>query len=270
MNILKLFIPLVILLNLVGCAQNGRYHQSHDTPPEVLPKHIPTNDVEPKYEPYAAANLKPYTIRGVNYRPMSTGKGYSATGKASWYGQKFHGHLTANGEIYDMFKMSAAHKTLPLPSFVRITNLENGKQAIVRVNDRGPFHSSRLIDLSYATALKLDMLKTGVSEVKIDVVHIDQNGQKTIGTQAIGNLSTETVVLPKNIYIQVLALQDKSQISKIGSALQTLYQRQFKSVLENNVFKLRIGPLADEADAIDLLSHLKTNGYPSAYKVYDR
>ncbi|MEP0356308.1 MAG: septal ring lytic transglycosylase RlpA family protein [Paraglaciecola sp.] len=269
MKILIHFMQLLILLSFVGCAQKGRYHQSHDTPPKIIPNHIPTNDVEPKYEPYAAANLKPYTIRGVNYRPMSTSKGYSATGRASWYGQKFHGHLTANGETYDMFKMSAAHKTLPLPSFVRVTNLANGKQAIVRVNDRGPFHNSRLIDLSYAAALKLDMLKTGVSDVKVDVIHIDQNGQKTIGNKIIVNHSNKAVVLPKYIYIQVLALQDETQISKIGSALETLYQRPFKSVLENNVFKLRIGPLADEEDAFSLLSHLKMNGYPSAYKVYD-
>ncbi|MFT2092718.1 septal ring lytic transglycosylase RlpA family protein [Paraglaciecola sp. 2405UD69-4] len=267
----RIFPLSLMMLSVIvcSCAQNkGRYQQAHDTPPEVVPKHIPTQDEKPKYEPYAPANLRPYTVRGVNYKPMATGKGYSSTGKASWYGQKFHGHLTANGETYDMFKMSAAHKTLPLPSFVRVTNLENGKQAIVRVNDRGPFHNSRLIDLSYAAALKLDMLRTGVSDVKVDVIHIDQNGQMTVGTQTIRDLSEDSSVVTTDIYIQVLALKDKSQIENIGTALQTLYQKPYKSVQENQVFKLRIGPLKNDAETLELLTHLKSNGYPGAYKIY--
>ncbi|HAH03554.1 MAG TPA: septal ring lytic transglycosylase RlpA, partial [Vibrio sp.] len=97
---------------------------------------------------------------------------FTEKGKASWYGKKFHGHLTSNGEIYDMYSMSAAHKTLPIPSYVKVTNTDNNKTTIVRINDRGPFHEGRIIDLSYAAAYKLDVLRTGTANVEIEVITV--------------------------------------------------------------------------------------------------
>ncbi|WP_370461035.1 septal ring lytic transglycosylase RlpA family protein [Paraglaciecola sp. L1A13] len=162
---------------------SSRYKQSKDSAPSAIKEGMKFDDAEPEFEPYALANLRSYTVLGKHYTPLKTGKGYSATGGASWYGQKFHGHLTSNGETYDMYAMSAAHKTLPLPSYVRVTNLKNGREAIVRVNDRGPFHDSRIIDLSYAAAMKLGMLSTGTTQVKIDVIHIDEAGMQTVGNE---------------------------------------------------------------------------------------
>ncbi|MFT6988315.1 MAG: rare lipoprotein A [Paraglaciecola sp.] len=252
---------------VVACAPSGRYYQHQDSAPEVVPQYVTAKDAVPKYETYAPANMRPYTIRGIRYQPLNTGKGFSDEGHASWYGNKFHGHLTANGEIYDMYEMSAAHKTLPLPSFVRVTNLKNGKQVVVRVNDRGPFHSGRVIDLSYAAALKLDVLKHGVADVKLDVIHVDQAGKVTVGRfPAIINKKTKKT--NQQVFIQVAALQNKKQIDKLARGLKTLYQRPFKTRLERGIYKLHLGPLKNEFEADKLLNELQSKNYPGAYKVY--
>ncbi|MCC6073700.1 septal ring lytic transglycosylase RlpA family protein [Pseudomonas sp. GCM10022188] len=115
-----------------------------------------------------AVKATPYTVFGKPYYPIQDARSYRATGTASWYGTKFHGQATANGETYDLYGMTAAHKTLPLPSFVRVTNLENGKSVILRVNDRGPFYSDRIIDLSFAAAKKLGYAEVGTARVKVE------------------------------------------------------------------------------------------------------
>ncbi|MGF6170191.1 rare lipoprotein A [Pseudomonas moraviensis] len=121
--------------------------------------------------PYKA---NPYTVLGKTYFPLQESKTYVAWGTASWYGTKFHGQNTANGEVYDLYGMSAAHKTLPLPSYVRVTNLDNNKTVILRVNDRGPFYSDRIIDLSYAAAKKLGYAETGTARVKVEGIDPQQ------------------------------------------------------------------------------------------------
>ena len=121
--------------------------------------------------PYKA---NPYTVLGKTYFPLQESKTYVASGTASWYGTKFHGQNTANGEVYDLYGMSAAHKTLPLPSYVRVTNLDNNKSVILRVNDRGPFYSDRIIDLSYAAAKKLGYAETGTARVKVEGIDPQQ------------------------------------------------------------------------------------------------
>jgi rare lipoprotein A len=252
-----------IALCLLGCAPKGRYYQEHDSAPHIIPSQVTTEDAVPSYVPYAKANLRPYTIRGVKYHPLTSGKGYSKEGYASWYGQKFHGHRTSNGEIYDMYQMSAAHKTLPLPSYARITNLENGKQVVVKINDRGPFHSNRLIDLSYAAARKLDIIKTGIGKVKLDVIHVDKNGLITLGNQA------SQPEQPKHkMFIQVAALQNKAKIEKLAQGLQALYQLPYQAKQQDNIYKLQLGPINDEVQGQAVLQELKSNGFPEAYKVY--
>jgi rare lipoprotein A len=258
---------MVVTLFLVGCADKGRYHQHKDSAPRVLPQEVTTQDAVPTYVSYAPANMRPYTVRGIKYHPHSTAKGFSEEGYASWYGQKFHGHLTANGEIYDMFEMTAAHKTLPLPSFVRVTNLINDKQVIVRVNDRGPFHRGRVIDLSYAAALKLDLLNKGVKKVKVDVVHVDKIGKITIGRFPT-IINQDTINTSQQIFIQVAALQDKRQIENLANGLKMLFQRSFRTKFEKGIYKLHLGPMKSEYEADKLLNELKSNQYPDAFKVY--
>ncbi len=125
---------------------------------------------EPRIEPIRAANTRPYTVLGRTYYPMTDFAPYSEEGTASWYGREFHGKPTATGERYDMFALTAAHKTLPLPSYARVTNLSNGRQVIVRVNDRGPFVADRLIDLSFAAADRLGFANRGTAPVRVELI----------------------------------------------------------------------------------------------------
>jgi rare lipoprotein A len=212
--------------------------------------------------------MRSYTVRGVTYHPLTSGKGFSERGEASWYGQKFHGHLTANGEIYNMYEMSAAHKTLPLPSFARITNLANGKQVVVRVNDRGPFHINRIVDLSYAAAAKLDILTTGVGEVKLDVIHVAQSGQVTVGQQpTIQSIGQRQPPESSARYIQVVASSNHPQIQRIASKLEEQFKLPTQTITSGSLHRLRLGPLAKGENIQALLQKLSQIGYPDGFVV---
>ena len=151
-----------------GTRKPGGYYLD-DGPDERIPEGLlDTPDAEPRIEPYAKGPSRPYTIFDQTYVPITDNRPFVQRGIGSWYGKKFHGQRTASGEIYDMYKMTAAHPTLPIPCYVRVTNLRNGKQVIVRINDRGPFHSSRIIDLSYTAALKLGYVQNGSSELEVE------------------------------------------------------------------------------------------------------
>lgn len=150
-----------------GSGRGGYYMDDGpgDAPPEGL---LEVPDAEPKVEPYSKRGNKPYTVFGKTYTPITDEKPFKQRGIGSWYGKKFHGQKTSSGEPYDMYKMTAAHPTLPIPSYARVTNLSNGRQVVVRVNDRGPFHAGRIIDLSYTAALKLGYLGKGSSELEVE------------------------------------------------------------------------------------------------------
>ena len=151
-----------------GTRKPGGYYLD-DGPDERIPEGLlDTPDAEPRIEPYAKGPSRPYTIFDQTYVPITDNRPFVQRGIGSWYGKKFHGQRTASGEIYDMYKMTAAHTTLPIPCYARVTNLRNGKQVIVRINDRGPFHSSRIIDLSYTAALKLGYVQNGSSELEVE------------------------------------------------------------------------------------------------------
>lgn len=148
----------------------GRYSQDKDSIPMRRPTEQEMQDPDVNIEPLSRGGNKPYNIYGVDYSPRLDIMEYSEEGIASWYGNKFHGHLTSNGETYNVFSMTAAHKTLPLPSYVQVTNLQNGKTAVVRVNDRGPFHDDRIMDLSYAAAYKLGIFPGGTGRVRVELL----------------------------------------------------------------------------------------------------
>jgi rare lipoprotein A len=138
-----------------------------DSAPEDIPDIDAIPEPEVKAEPRSRVGNRSYAVLGKRYQIRDSAEGYVEEGMASFYGKKFHGRLTSNHEVYDMYAFSAAHKTLPLPSYARVTNLANGKSVIVRVNDRGPFHAGRIIDLSYAAATKLDFIKQGTARVEV-------------------------------------------------------------------------------------------------------
>jgi rare lipoprotein A len=162
-----------LLALLVGCGsppKKGGYYK--DDGPQANP---PANlasipDAKPRAEPLHKFANRPYEQFGKNYVPLTSVRPFRQRGIASWYGKRFHGQKTASGEIYDMYAMTAAHPTLPIPSYARVTNLRNGRQVVVRVNDRGPFHSSRVIDLSYAAAYRLGYIEAGSAEVEVEAV----------------------------------------------------------------------------------------------------
>ncbi|NLC21592.1 MAG: septal ring lytic transglycosylase RlpA family protein, partial [Halomonadaceae bacterium] len=152
-------------------ASGERYVMSGDAYPVNPPDVSEIPDAVPRVEPLSRGGNRPvYEVWGKSYRVLPEARGYAQQGNASWYGEKFHGYATSNGEIYDMYKMTAAHRSLPLPSYVRVTSLDNGQSVIVRVNDRGPFHSDREIDLSYAAAARLDILERGTGRVKVEAI----------------------------------------------------------------------------------------------------
>ncbi|MGR4868675.1 septal ring lytic transglycosylase RlpA family protein [Variovorax sp. LARHSF232] len=158
----------LIVLLLAGCASGPR--GGRDGGPAQAPSDLgQLQDAQPRVETIRSSGgtAKPYTVLGRSYMPITDDRPFRESGLASWYGTKFHAQSTASGEPYDMYAMTAAHKTLPLPSYVRVRNPANGREAIVRVNDRGPFHEDRVIDLSYAAAYKLDLLR-GVAPVEIE------------------------------------------------------------------------------------------------------
>lgn len=148
---------------------------------DSVPDEIPDVDAIPepvvKNEPRSKRGNKDYSVLGKRYRVLDDHQGYAETGNASYYGKKFHGRLTSNGDVYDMYAFTAAHRSLPLPSYARVTNLANGKSVVVRVNDRGPFHSNRIIDLSYAAAVKLDYRKQGTARVRVEALSADEARQ---------------------------------------------------------------------------------------------
>jgi rare lipoprotein A len=165
--------PVIALALLAACSstpKKGGYYK--DDGPEASP---PGNldriaDAKPRYEPLHRFANRPYEVFGKKYVPLSSVQPFHQRGVASWYGKKFHGQKTASGETYDMYAMTAAHPILPIPSYVRVTHLKSGKQVIVRINDRGPFHSGRVIDLSYAAAHRLGLIGSGSAAVTVDSI----------------------------------------------------------------------------------------------------
>lgn len=239
----------------------GRYSLKNDkmplNPPNV--EHVP--NATPKYEPYSRRGNKPYTVYGESYNVMNTGQGFSEMGRASWYGEKFHGYETSNGEPYDMYSMSGAHKTLPLPSYAKITNLDNNKQVIIRINDRGPFHSDRILDVSYAAAYKLGMLGKGTARIKLDVIYV--------GSLAATNSAVASAQDSGNHYIQLVASKDQQKLKKIAKELENKYQVQSRVQAANNMFRLQLGPIGQPELADRLLNKVKQDGYPEGYMVLE-
>ncbi|GAD80270.1 septal ring lytic transglycosylase RlpA family protein [Vibrio ezurae] len=252
-KILIMCLPLIIL---AGCSssQDDRYALSQDVAPDspITLQHI--EDATPRYEPYSLGGNKDYTVRGKSYSVIHNPQGFKEKGKASWYGKKFHGHLTSNGETYDMYSMSAAHKNLPIPSYVKVKNLDNGKTAIVRVNDRGPFHEGRIIDLSYAAATKLGVIQTGVANVEIEYISTkpEPNGNKTSNTH------------PRYI-IQVASLGNATSSKKLSDQLASEYQQPSYVEKNNSINRIFIGPIDSAIKAQQILEKLQKNGHPTAF-----
>lgn len=220
--------------------------------------HVDVSDIRdavPRDEPRSAGgNPTSYVVMGQRYYVMSDARGFKQRGKASWYGNKFHGNKTSNGEIYDMYAMTAAHKTLPIPSYVRVTNLSNNRSVIVRVNDRGPFAKGRIIDLSYVAAKKLDMIKHGTADVEIAVLHPDE--PQRLAASSDGAM------------IQVGAFTDRNSARRLAQQLADDLKQSVKinEVLANGrrFYRVRLGPFATHSEVQGWLKKLRAHSYRNA------
>ncbi|WP_028117015.1 septal ring lytic transglycosylase RlpA family protein [Ferrimonas senticii] len=286
----------LLLLILGGCASGpeDRYDIDQDHAPESAPTLSHLEQPQPRYEPKSrGGNKSSYVVRGIEYQVLPSAAGFDKTGTASWYGQKFHGHLTSNGESYDMYGFSAAHKSLPLPTYVKVTNQANQRSIVVRVNDRGPFHGDREIDLSYAAAAALDMLKTGTAIVRVQAYHFaDQHSQGVLAGEPLVNASgTELeigaltppveqlqpqqalVTIPasaaENHFIQVVASGNQVTIGELKQRLSAEYSVPSRVTQDNSLYKLQLGPFATMARTEDLLKQLRAAGYNGAFKLIE-
>jgi|TARA_B110000967_G_scaffold13220_1_gene12737 rare lipoprotein A len=239
-------------------------------------------NAKPKSEPITnAGNKSPYQVFGKTYRVLPTSKGYKATGIASWYGTKFHGRLTSNGEVYNMYGMTAAHKSLPIPSYARVTNVENGKSVVVRINDRGPFHGARLIDLSYVAAMKLGYADKGTAKVLIEVidtaVHPQTLANPPLIAQVIQTAPLKLKPKPKPTrantaassgnYLQVGAFSDVALANELKGKIRGLTSKPISVRNQNNLFKLWIGPIANNLELQRIKAMLKNSANLSAFSV---
>jgi rare lipoprotein A len=209
-------------------------------------------DAVPKHEPRARRGNPPfYEVLGVRYTLLPESRGYVERGVASWYGPDFHGVATSIGEKYDMYGMTAAHKTLPLPAYARVTNLRNGRSVVVRINDRGPFKANRIIDLSYAAALRLDMVREGTTLVEVRVLEPEGAPPPPPAAAAIyaqaGAFSSEA---------NATQLRDRLRASGVDGA----FVRR-DDVGGRTVYRVRIGPIARVADYDALVTRLRELGH---------
>ncbi len=250
--------------------QSQRYRQGSDDGPAAPPidvSKIP--EPVPKVEPRARyGNKDRYEVLGKSYRVLPDARGYVERGIASWYGNKFHGYLTSSLEKYDMYAFSAAHKTLPLPSYARVTNLDNGRSVVVRINDRGPFHDNRVIDLSYAAAVKLGVWPkgTGLVEVRaIDPAHPDaavaspRAAAQPLPPSVAVERALDATPLPvgsARIYLQLGAYGERANAERALASAQRAGLREVSiasvAVDGRTIHRVRVGPLAD-ANAADAL-----------------
>lgn len=237
---------------LTGC---GGWGGGQDSAPSGYPDVSNTPDAVPRVEPIARANLRPYTVFGRRYQPMQSAKGYHEQGVASWYGKKFHGNKTANGERYDMYAMTAAHKHLPLPTYVEVRNLENGRSIVVRVNDRGPFHGNRVIDLSYAAASKLGMTRKGTALVELRA--IDPRNPQRQQRERKGTRQADQNGKSPRIFIQVGAFGNPSNAYRLQKRLQDHLQRGVRIENGGHVHRVQVGPLASVETADRVIDRLE-------------
>ncbi len=213
-------------------------------PKGPMPTHF--DEQTPTTEPLSRyGNPASYQVKGNQYEVLTSSEGYKKKGIASWYGTKFHKERTSSGEAYDMYALTAAHKTLPLPTYVRVKNLENGLETIVKVNDRGPFHENRLIDLSYGAAVKLGLLAKGTAPVEIEALNAAPEAQ---------------------YYLQVGAFQSSEKAEALREKLLNLKLNANVQVEERNArYVINLGPFSDKQTSDAFKHTLEEKGYPGGF-----
>lgn len=262
----------VATLSACGSVPNvGDIFEDGDSAPSNPPPNISSvPNAVPRVLPRSRyGNPKSYVIRGVRYYPIKSSKQFVERGIASWYGTKFHGRKTSNGERYDMYAMTAAHKTLPLPTFLEVTNLKNGRKIIVKVNDRGPFESNRILDLSYTAAHKLGILGKGTGLVEIRAIDPSASARP----KPVPVRSASAQPKPINMYLQVGAFADRSNAENLRARLSGDMQAPVKINAAGKpaatLYKVRIGPIQTVEDADRLAENLASLGIGAPKVIID-
>lgn len=249
MNRSALVLLLAVGVGLAGCQSGGSRpvpgpapKAEQDGPPHVIPGGLADlPDPEVRHErPTKRGNPASYTVLGKTYRVMNSAAGYDAVGNASWYGRKFHGRLTSSGEPFDMYQLTAAHRTLPIPTYARVTNLDNGRTTVVRINDRGPFHDNRIIDLSYAAAVKLGFAAVGTARVRVEVLEPGEN-----------------------FVLQAGAFSDLDRADRLKAALNSLTGTPafVVKVSGESLYRVRLGPVRGRTEAERLKEMIRAADY---------
>jgi rare lipoprotein A len=219
----------------------GGYYKD-DGPGEQPPADLAgIPDAEPRSEPLHRYANRPYTVFGRRYVPLAEVQPFRQRGLASWYGRRFHGQRTSSGEVYDMYAMTAAHPTLPIPSYVRVTSVANGRSVVVRVNDRGPFHASRIIDLSYAAAYRLGFVQAGSAQVEVEVIVPGRE-------------------VPSGVYVQVGAFSARENAQSLQARLRrelAWLEEAAEVLLRARLWRLQIGPYASHEAARAIAARLE-------------
>ncbi len=271
-------LPLLLLL-LVGCASSPYQPHGSSVPDDngapgsdrysIAQDHAPQSDRQrmqqlsqptPKDEPRSRYGNGPtYRVWGVTYEVLESSRGYVEDGIASWYGAKFHGHRTSSGESYDMYQLSAAHKTLPLPTWARVTNLDNGKSTIVRINDRGPFHSERVIDLSWAAAVKLDIDQRGTGRVRVEALSTEPaNRPQTVMA------ATSSPPPPAGaLYLQAGAFSQRGSALALLTDLTDRFSWPITIRTSDNIHRVWIGPFSTEQERLSAREAIAQAGFPT-------
>ncbi len=306
----QLFVTLALLALLAGCgsaprrpaagpdlsapqsqpSRPGGYYQD-DGPGESPPAGVDNvEDAHPRVEPLSRSANSPYTVFGTHYVPAKALAPFKQRGVASWYGRKFHGQRTSSGERYDMYKMTAAHPTLPIPSYARVTRLRTGKSVIVRINDRGPFHPGRVIDLSYAAAAKLGFVKSGSTRVEVEAilpedmpaiaaqrrappaagpVAVAQGPGATDPTAPALSADPARPIAPDpipvagdaaGVYLQLAAFSARENAESLRAKLQpqlSWLDQRIQILYREGLYRLHLGPYRDRAEASGIAARIR-------------
>jgi len=250
-------IGLALSLLLAACAGEQKRAEPVDGPSTRTLTPADVEDAQPRPEPLARyGNRSPYEVLGKRYTVLPSANGYRERGIASWYGSKFHGRKTSSGEPYDMHKATAAHRSLPLPTYAEVTNLDNGQQVVVKINDRGPFHNDRLIDLSYGAAIRLGMIGNGTARVEVRAISFGEPQSKP-----------PPVKVADGTFLQMGAFRERSSAEALAGQMMDAHLQPVSVQQGGGLFKVWIGPYQDEAEVNDAIQRAVESGFERPHRV---
>jgi rare lipoprotein A len=267
-------IPLIIVgiflaFWFAGCSTNKVFEPSDNAPARPrdvsgVPNAVPKPETRSRY-----GNPESYVVFGERYYTLPSSKGYRERGHASWYGTKFHGKRTSSGEPYDLYAMTAAHKTLPLPTYVEVTNLDNGSSVIVKVNDRGPFHDGRIIDLSYTAAAKLGILDKGTGRVEVRAIDPLASDQVPAEIPVLVQNDNTAITTDSRLFLQVGAFQNRDNAERLRNDIQAQDLGDVRIVEagtgQGTFYKVQVGPLTGTGEADRVAQALRPLGINTAH-----